>query len=281
MIIAFASGKGGTGKTTVSTNIASLLKNVKFIDTDVEEPNAHIFLKPNLEEFYNVERLYPEIDYNKCTFCGKCAEACTFSAIAVANKKVLVFKELCHGCGVCDYVCPENAITEVGRVMGKVRHGYTPSGIEFWDGLLNLGEASPVPVIKEVKEYALKNYKKEEDIIIIDAPPGTSCPVIEAVRGSDYAVLVTEPTPYGLSDLKLMVGVVRDFGIPFGIVINKSNLGNRDVYEYVENESLDIISEIPFSEKGAELYSQGTYLYDIPTFRASFQKIIDKLYELR
>jgi len=279
MIVSFASGKGGTGKTTISTNVAFLLKNVKFIDTDVEEPNAHIFLQPKFEAKYDVIRLYPEINYDKCTFCGECAKACAFNAIAVANNKVLVFKELCHGCGLCNYVCPENAITEVGRSMGIVRHGKAISSIDFWDGLLNLGEATPVPVIKDLKDRALKDYNKKKDFVLIDSPPGTSCPVIESIRGSDYAVLITEPTPYGLADLKLMVEVVEEFKISFGVVINKANLGDREIYKYLNDKSIEIIAEIPFSEKGAKLYSQGVPLYNF--FKEPFKKIINKLENLR
>ncbi len=277
MIISIASGKGGTGKTTVSTNIALLLDNVKFIDTDVEEPNAHIFLRPEFDDTYNVVRLYPEVDYNKCTFCGECAKACAFNAIAVANNKVLVFKELCHGCGLCSYVCPERAITEEGRTMGIIRHGKALSGIEFWDGLLNLGEATPVPVIKDLKEKALKDYDERKDMVIIDAPPGTSCPVIEAIRGSDYAILVTEPTPYGLADLKLMIEVAKDFGIPYGIVINKANLGDKEIYSYLEKENVELIAEIPFDREGARLYSQGIPLYNVKIFEKPFKNIVDRL----
>ncbi len=279
MIVSFASGKGGTGKTTISTNVAFLLENVRFIDTDVEEPNAHIFLQPKFETKYDVIRLYPEIDYNKCTFCGECAKACAFNAIAVANNKVLVFKELCHGCGLCNYVCPENAITEVGRSMGVVRHGKAMSNIDFWDGLLNLGEATPVPVIKDLKDKALENYDKEKDFVLIDSPPGTSCPVIESIRGSDYAVLITEPTPYGLADLKLMVEVVEEFKIPFGVVVNKANLGDKDIYRYLDSRSIEIIAEIPFDREGAKLYSQGIPLYNF--FKEPFGKIVNKLKALR
>ncbi len=281
MIISVASGKGGTGKTTISTNIALMFQGIKFIDTDVEEPNAHIFLQPVFNTKYDVIRLYPEVDYNKCTFCGECAKACAFNAIAVANNKVLVFKELCHGCGLCNYVCPEGAITEVGRTMGIVRHGETVFGIDFWDGLLNLGEATPVPVIKDLKERALEDYDRNRDIVIIDAPPGTSCPVIEAIRGSDYAILVTEPTPYGLADLRLMVEVVEEFKIPFGVVINKANLGDRKMYEYLKEKHIEIISEVPFSEEGARLYSKGIPLYNVYPFKDPFQKIVEKLKGLK
>ncbi len=280
MIVSVASGKGGTGKTTISINIALSIGNLKFIDTDVEEPNAHIFLKPDFQETHKVETLYPEIDYNKCTFCGECAKACVFNALAVANKKVLVFKELCHGCGLCSYVCPEKAIAEIGRHVGIVRHGKALRGIDFWDGLLNLGEATPVPTIKELKRYALKDYNKERDLVLIDSPPGTSCPVIESIRDSDYAILVTEPTPYGLADLKLMVEVIRDFKIPFGVVINKANLGDRGIYTYLQDENIELIGEIPFDKKGAELYSKGIPLYDVDGFKEGFENIIRKVEDL-
>lgn len=277
MIISVASGKGGTGKTTISVNIALSIKKVKFIDADVEEPNAHIFLKPEIKKTYKVNTLYPEIDYNKCTFCGECAKACAFNALAVANNKVLVFKELCHGCGLCSYVCPEKAISEIERNVGIVRHGKGLGGIDFWDGVLNLGEATPVPTIKKLKQYALEGYDKGKDLVIIDSPPGTSCPVIETIRRSDYVILVTEPTPYGLADLKLMIGVVRDFKIPFGVVINKANLGNRDIYTYLKGENIEIIAEVPFDENGARLYSQGIPLYNVDIFKDAFINIINKV----
>ena len=212
MIISIASGKGGTGKTLVATNLAlSVAKQgkVQFLDCDVEEPNAHIFLKPVFSRREQVCIPVPSIDEKKCTYCGKCSEVCAYRAIAVLKSRVLVFPELCHGCGACSYLCPEDAISEEYRETGIVEIG-SSNGIEFIHGKLTIGEAMATPVIREVKKHI-----DTEKIDIIDVPPGTSCPVVEAVKGSDYCVLVTEPTPFGLNDLVLAVEMVKSLNIPW------------------------------------------------------------------
>ena len=254
MIIAVASGKGGTGKTTVATNIALSIGNVQFLDCDVEEPNANIFLQATLKEHEDVSVIIPEINKEKCDYCGKCSEFCVYNALAVVRQKILVFPELCHSCGGCELVCPKDAITWKERVIGKVEHGKTKD-IDFYHGLLNVGEAQAIPVIKALKRKIDKKMN-----VVIDVPPGTSCPVIESIKGSDYCVLVTEPTPFGLHDLKLAVEVVRHMRIPFGVVINRDGIGDNRVEVYCKKEHITVLLKIPERQKIAFLYSKGIAL---------------------
>ena len=230
MKIAIASGKGGTGKTTVATNLAHVAarngQSVAYLDCDVEEPNGRIFLQPEITHSKAVHMLIPQVDEAKCTLCGKCAQICQYSAIVRLGKKVLTFPELCHACGGCSLVCSDDAITEVPREVGLLETGQAGS-IQFVQGTLNIGEAKSPPVIKAVKTAA-----PEVDLVIVDAPPGTSCPVIESLRGCDSVVLVTEPTPFGLNDLKLAVEMVRALEMPFAVVINRAGIGDRAVHEY-------------------------------------------------
>ena len=244
MIISIASGKGGTGKTTVATNMAvSLGSDVQLLDCDVEEPNSHLFLKPEFSETKTIYAPVPEVDKEKCTLCGKCGEICQFKAIVVIGETVLPFHELCHSCGGCMEVCPENAISEVGRELGVIQKGHR-NGIEFIHGRLRVGEAMSPPLIKKVR--ALTDPNK---LTIIDAPPGTSCPVIESMRNTDFVLLVTEPTPFGLHDLKLAAGAVRLLNIPHGLVINRSDMGDDQVQAYAEREGIPVLLEIPFDRK--------------------------------
>lgn len=253
--IAVASGKGGTGKTTVATNLARVASrrfaSVAYADCDVEEPNGHIFLKPRFTQDVAVGHLNPRVNADRCTLCGKCGEICRFSAIVCLDDRVMTFPELCHACGGCRLVCPEEAITEVPREIGRLCQGEAGS-VRFLHGLLNVGEALSVPVIK-----AVKGAIPEVDLVLIDAPPGTSCPVIESVRGCDYLVLVTEPTPFGLHDLKLAVDMAHALELPMGLVINRAGIGNRDVYAYCRESDLEILAEIPDDRRIAELYSRG------------------------
>ena len=273
MIISVASGKGGTGKTLVATSLAlSLEDNIQFLDCDVEEPNGHIFLKPIIDSQEPVNVLIPNIDEARCTFCGKCAEVCAFNAIAVLPKRVLVFPELCHGCGACSYLCPEGAINEIGKPVGIVETGYSGQ-IEFIHGKLSVGEAMAPPIIRKVKGYI-----DPGKTVIIDVPPGTSCPVVESVRGSDFCLLVTEPTPFGLHDMSLAVEVIRKLGIPCGVVINRDGVGDNKVEEYCSAEGLPILLHIPLDIEIARLYSQGITLVDgmprwCPSFQTLFQDI--------
>jgi MinD superfamily P-loop ATPase len=227
MRICIASGKGGTGKTTIATNLAlSVGADVQLLDCDVEEPNAHFFINPIFEETKTIFTPVPEVDEEMCTFCGKCSEICQFKAIAVVNKTILVFDELCHSCGGCMEVCPENAITEKGRELGIIQKGHH-NGIEFIHGKLRIGEAMSPPLIKKVRSYECLGK-----LNIIDAPPGTSCPVIASMKDTEFVLLVTEPTPFGLNDLKLAVGAVEILKIPCGLVINRSDMGDDKVKEY-------------------------------------------------
>ena len=254
MIIAVASGKGGTGKTTVATNIALSIGNTQFLDCDVEEPNANIFLHAAIKEHEDVSVIIPDIVKEKCDYCGKCSEFCVYNALAVVRQKILVFPELCHSCGGCEMVCPKDAINWKERFIGKIEHGQT-KGIDFYHGILNVGEAQAIPVIK-----ALKRKIDKKKNVIIDVPPGTSCPVIESINGSDYCILVTEPTPFGLHDLKLAVEVVRHMHIPFGIIINRDGIGDNRVEVYCKKERIPVLLKIPERQKIALLYSKGIAL---------------------
>ena len=272
MIISIASGKGGTGKTTIAINLALSLKDVQYMDCDVEEPNGHLFLKPLIEERISVGIPVPQVDESRCTYCGKCAEICEFNAIVVIKKKVLLFPELCHGCGGCSYICPEDAIEEVEREIGVIERGRA-GHIEFVHGLLNVGEPMAPPLIR--REKKLINGRKT---VIIDSSPGTSCPVVETVKGSDFCLLVTEPTPFGLNDLKLAVETVRKLNIPLGVLINCSDIGDRKVWQYCEREKIPLLMEIPFERRIAVAYSKGVPLVEeIPEYRKRFQDLYYKL----
>ncbi|MCK5244454.1 MAG: ATP-binding protein [Desulfobacterales bacterium] len=273
MIISIASGKGGTGKTTVATNMAvSIETGVQILDCDVEEPNAHLFLNPIIEKQEAVFTPVPEIDETKCTFCKKCSEICRFKAITVLEKAVLTFPELCHSCGGCVEVCPENAITETGRELGLIERGRRDN-IEFVHGRLRVGEAMSPPLIKKVRSFTRPDITN-----IIDAPPGTSCPVIAAMKGADFVLLVTEPTPFGLHDLKLAVEAVKILDIPSGLVINRSDMGDSGVKEYAAKEGLPILMEIPFDRRIAETYSRGELMVEaMPEWKEKFLKLYSQI----
>ena len=261
MQISIAAGKGGTGKTLVATSLALALNDVypgriQILDCDVEEPNAHLLLQPELGDKEPVYVLVPEVDLELCTRCGACAEACQFSAIAVIRQAVLTFPDLCAGCGACAYVCPTDAITEVQRQVGNTTTGTAADGeIGFVTGYLNVGDQRATPVTGAVKEKIDPNR-----IAILDAPPGTACPMQETVEGTDYCILVTEPTPFGLSNLKDAVETSRRVGVPCGVVINRDGAGGRGVDDYCVATGLPVLLRIPQKREIAEAYSRGETL---------------------
>lgn len=269
MIISIASGKGGTGKTTVATNLAvSMESETQLLDCDVEEPNAFLFIRPDMEEVKAVTAPVPEVDMEKCSLCGKCGEICQFKAIVVLADTVLPFHDLCHSCGGCERVCPEKAICEIGRELGLIERGHR-AGLEFVHGKLRIGEAMSPPLIREVRKYTRQGV-----LTIIDAPPGTSCPVIAAMKGADFVLLVTEPTPFGLHDLKLAVGAARVLNIPCGLVINRSDMGDDRVKIFAREENIPILMEIPFDRRIAEAYSRGDMLVEVmPGWKARFKEL--------
>ena len=268
MIITIASGKGGTGKTTVAVNMALSLENVQLLDCDVEEPNSHILIQPKITETEPVCTKFPVISEDLCDYCRKCSKFCAYNALFVAPKTVMVFPQLCHSCGGCMLVCPKNAITEKERQIGVIKKG-EGKGVEIVYGEIDVGEAMAVPLIR-----AVKNEMKDDKNVIIDAPPGTACSLVASVHKTDYCILVTEPTPFGLYDLKITVQVLRDLGVPMGLVINRAGLGDREVYKYCEKENIPLLLEIPFSKKIAELYSRGVpFVSRIPDWKEKFHKM--------
>lgn len=272
MNIAVLSGKGGTGKTTVSTNLALALKS-HYIDCDVEEPNGFLFLKPIVDKTEKVRVDYPVIDDNKCTSCGACVNTCQFNALAKVKADIMLFQKLCHDCGACEIVCKFNAITYSKREIGKIESGKIRD-INCSRGILNIGEPMAVPVIREL----LKNLPAE--VNLIDCPPGTSCNVVNALKFADGAILVTEPSEFGLHDLKMAVELVKMYNIPFGIVINKDDGLNNIVKKYCIEEGIKLLGTIPFRKDTAVLYSKGEVLYDDFQHKILFDKISENVKEV-
>ncbi|MGO2117853.1 MAG: nucleotide-binding protein [Fusobacterium sp.] len=272
MKIAVLSGKGGTGKTTISGNLFYSVPNSSIIDTDVEEPNQHIFLKPYIEKEMPIYTEFPVVDQEKCTLCGKCEELCKYSAIIVGRKKVVIFDKSCHDCGGCKIVCKPGAITYEKREIGKIYKGKAYGKIVEY-GKLNVGELSGVKIINKLKEIS-----DNEGTLFIDCPPGTSCSTVAAVEDSNFAIIVVEPTPFGVSDMKMVVSMLRDMNKKFAVVINKAGLGDDEVYDYCEAEGLSIIGEIPFDREVAELYAKGEMAAEkLPKYKLEFEKIFDRL----
>lgn len=272
MKVAVASGKGGTGKTAIATNLA-VSNNVALFDCDVEEPNDHLFFDMKLQKVEDVNLKIPIIDERKCTLCGKCSEFCQYNALATLPSHVLFFPELCHGCGGCKLICPEEAIHEGERSIGVIERG--ENEIIFYRGVLNVGEAMATPIIK-----ALKKKLKAVEHAILDSPPGNACPMIETIKDADYCILVTEPTPFGLHDLKLAVDVVKKMNVPFGVIINKDGIGDKEVENYCKKEGIDIITKVPYSRKIASLYSQGKlFALEMKEWDEKFQELFAAIEE--
>ena len=270
MKIAIASGKGGVGKTTIAINLALAIKKIHLLDCDVEEPNDNIFLNFDLKKLKDVNVLIPSIDRQKCTLCGDCVKACKYNALAVIPNNLMFFPELCHGCGLCKMVCKYDAIEEKERKIGEIFYG-SKGGIKLYQGLLNIGEAMATPVIKELKKFSGENT-------IIDAPPGNACPVIEAIYDADYVILVTEPTPFGLHDLKIAVEIVRKFKIPFGVIINKYGIGDNGVEKYCKKEEIKILMKIPHSKEIAKFYSEGIpFVLKMKEWKEKFLELYEEI----
>ncbi|MFZ5809820.1 MAG: ATP-binding protein [Chloroflexota bacterium] len=301
MRIVVASGKGGTGKTTIATSLALVAAErgvVRLLDCDVEAPNAALFLLPELNQRKEVGILLPLVDEALCTHCGRCAEVCEYHAIAVIGKKTLVFPELCHGCGSCTLNCPEKAISERLDVMGVLESGVTATGINFAHGVMNVGEPMAVPIIRELKKWQpmsvpeaqrrsnLPGYEEiasgenapRNDIEIRDAPPGASCPVVETMRGADFLLLVTEPTPFGLHDLKQVVNIARQLGIPAGVVVNRDGIGDNAVEAYCAEADIPILMRIPMERRFAEAIAGGqTLVQAAPEYREKFSALLSQI----
>jgi MinD superfamily P-loop ATPase len=281
MRIAVASGKGGTGKTTIAVSLALSLAGDDtvepsvpcpplLVDCDVEAPDAHLFLQPTLETMQEAVILCPRVDESRCTACGQCAEVCAFNALAVLGQEVLVLPELCHGCGSCSLICPEEAIAETPRVIGRLEAG-AAGALRFARGLLNVGEPMPVPVIRQLKAWAVP---EPGQLTVVDAPPGTSCPVVEALRDADFVLLVTEPTPFGLHDLELAVDVVGELGLAAGVVINRDGIGDGEVEAFCRARNLPILLRIPFDRTLAEGMARGKTLLDVlPEYHDAFRRM--------
>jgi MinD superfamily P-loop ATPase len=280
--IAIASGKGGTGKTTVAVNLfhhmaSHVTTNLQLVDCDVEEPNVHIFFQ---EETYTplsaVTRLVPSIDTKKCTFCRKCSEYCEFNALTVIPPAGFaeVNPSLCHSCGACLIACEDGAITEKPEEIGMINRCELAQGGQLYEGRLKIGSTMQTMMIRELK----KSLNGQSEMILYDAPPGTSCPVVETIADADFIILVAEPTPFGLYDLKLTVDLIRTLSKPFGVIINKAGLGSGDLYDYLEEEKIEKLGEIPFDMDYAGQYARGELITQRPeTLTVAFIEIIDKL----
>ncbi|ABA88007.1 NTPase, 4Fe-4S-binding protein [Syntrophotalea carbinolica DSM 2380] len=276
MKIAIASGKGGTGKTTVATNLAQLAASqgyqVAYIDCDVEAPNGHLFLRPDITSDDTVHVTVPDIDPTRCNHCGVCAHFCQFNALLCLPGEVLLFPELCHSCGGCQLICPQQCISEREREIGQCQIGKAGQ-VDFVSGRLNIGEAKSPPLIHQVKKQA-----PETDLMLIDAPPGTSCPVVESLRDCDFVVLVTEPTPFGLHDLTLAAEMVQLLGIPCGVVINRSAENDEATLAYCNSRRIPVLACLPDNRKAAEAYSRGELIaQSLPSFNQPFTTLLERL----
>lgn len=273
MKIAVASGKGGTGKTTISVNLARVFEtDVLLADCDVEEPNAHLFLKTSGHSEKIIGILVPDVNEELCNGCGECAKICQFSAIVTFGTTPLVFPEMCHGCGGCMRVCPTKAISEQNHRIGVIEK-YCADNIDLLTGRLDVGVALAPPLVR-----ALKNSLPNNQTVILDAPPGTSCPVIATLRDTDFVLLVTEPTPFGLHDLTLAVDMMRELQIPFAVIVNRMGSGDKRVHDFCKQENISIFTEIPDDRRIAEAYSRGILMVDaLPEYSNLFKELIEKV----
>jgi len=272
MIVTIASGKGGTGKTSVAVNMALSIGRTQLLDCDVEEPNAYLLLHPKLIKIEQVHTLIPKINKELCDSCGQCSKFCQYNAIFTFKEKILVFPEICHSCGGCAIICLKKAITEEKHRIGTIKFGSTHDLILVY-GELEVGKPMAVPVIKAVKKQIDKTKN-----VIIDSPPGTSCPFVETVRGSDFCILVTEPTPFGLHDLKIAMQVLKKMAVPFGVIVNRAGIGDRKVYDYCKEENVPILLEIPYQRRIAELYSKGEpFIFEMPEWKTKFQALFNEI----
>lgn len=282
MKIAIASGKGGTGKTTLSSNLAKFLAEefpVALIDLDVEEPNSGLFIEGSLIRTEDKFKMIPEWIEDKCDACGICQNVCNYNAILQLGDLITVFPELCHSCYACSELCPTNALPMIPKKMGELKEFYTEN-LTFIESKLEIGEEQAVPLIQQTKKYVKENIPGNV-MQIYDSPPGTSCPVIEAAKDADFVILVTEPTPFGFHDLKLAVDTMEELDKEFGVIINRYGIGNNDVEKFCSREGIDILAKIPNSRKIAELYSQGKLIYKyIPEVKKQLEKIRDYILEL-
>jgi len=279
MIVAVASGKGGTGKTTVAASLAWVWdRPVAAVDLDVEEPNLHLFLKPDITGRETAAMEVPVADESKCTYCRACADLCQFKAISVLGSVLLTFPEMCHGCGGCLAVCPEKALSPGARELGEVSWGTAAGRIGFFMGRLRVGEAMSPPLMRAVIAKIAKSPHATAGDLIIDAPPGTSCPAINAVLPSDLILLVTEPTPFGFYDFQLAHAAFAPLGKPMAAVINRAGLGDRSVQDFCRSRQLPILAEIPFDRSLAEAYSKGRVVAEaLPNLRKVFVELMTAL----
>jgi len=282
MKIAIASGKGGTGKTTLSTNLATYLaesEKIVLVDLDVEEPNSGLFIKGDLIHKEDKYKMIPEWIEDKCTLCGICQEVCNFHAVIQLGPQIMVFPELCHSCYACSELCPTNALPMTPMKMGRLKH-FQIDNLSFVESRLDIGEEQAVPLISQTQKYINKRFS-EDTIKLFDSPPGTSCPVIEATKDADFVILVTEPTPFGLHDLSIAIDTIKELKKDFGVIINRFGIGNNEVLNYCEKENIPILAKIPNSRKAAELYSRGELIYnEIPEIKQQLENIKNYILKL-